>query len=46
MQGRADAQEKLEGVDEIVAVVTIEAIRAVVDRELGAESDIEAVAVG
>ena len=35
--GRPDAQEKLEGVAEIVAVVAIEAVGAVVDGELGTE---------
>ena len=43
--GRPDAQEKLEGVAEIVSVVTIERIGAVVDCELGAEADVDAVAV-
>ena len=45
VQGRADAQEKLEGVAEIVAVVAIERIGAVVDGELGAEADVDAFAV-
>ena len=43
--GWTDAQEKLEGVTEIVAVVAIERIGTVIDRELGAESDVDAVAV-
>ena len=43
--GRADAQEELEGVTEIVAVVAVERIGAVVDGELGAETDVDAFAV-
>ncbi len=43
--GWPDAQEKLEGVTEIVAVVAIERIGAVVDGELGAETDVDAFAV-
>src|SRR5947207_13582435 len=42
----ADAQKKFEGVTEIVSVVTIKAVRAIIYRKLGAESDINAVAVG
>ena len=45
MQGRPDAQEKLEGVAEIVAVIAIESIGAVVDGELGAETDVDTIAV-
>ena len=43
--GRTDAEEKLEGVTEIVAVVAIESVGAIVDCELGAETDVDAVAV-
>ena len=43
--GRPDAQEKLEGVAEIVAVVAVERIGAVVDGELGAETYVDAFAV-
>ena len=43
--GRPDAQEKLERVTEIVAVVAVERIGAVVDGELGAETDVDAFAV-
>ena len=45
VQGRPDAQEKLEGVAEIVAVIAIERIGAVVDGELGAEADVDSFAV-
>ena len=45
VQGWADAEKKLEGVAKIVAVVPIESVGAVVDGELCAESDVEAVAV-
>lgn len=45
MQRRPDADKKLERVAKIVAVVTIESVRSVVDRELCAESDVDAVAV-
>ena len=45
VQGRPDAEEELEGVAEIIAVVTIERIGAVVDGELGAEADVDAFAV-
>ena len=45
VQGWADTQEKLEGVAEIVAVVAIETIGAIVDGELGAETDVDAIAV-
>src|SRR5436190_22375269 len=43
--GRSDAQEKLEGVAEIVAIVAVERIRAVVDGELGAETNVDTIAV-
>ena len=43
--GRPDAQEELEGVTEIVAVVAIESIGAVVDGELGAETDVDTFAM-
>src|SRR5205814_10160398 len=45
VQGGADTQKELERVTEIVAVVAVERIGAVVDGELGAESDINSVAV-
>ena len=45
MQRRTNAQEKLEGITEIVSVVAIETIGTIVDCELGAESDVEPVAV-
>src|SRR5919106_3756002 len=45
VQGWTNAQEKLECVTEIVAVVAIERIGAVVDGELGAETDVDAFAV-
>ena len=43
--GRTDAQEKLESVTEVIAVIAVERIGAVVDRELRAETDVDAVAV-
>ena len=43
--GRPDAQEKLEGVAEVIAIVAIERIGAVVDGYLGAESDVDTFAV-
>ena len=43
--GRPDAQEKLEGVAEVIALVAVERIGAVVDGELGAETDIYPLAV-
>ena len=43
--GRPDAQEELEAVTEIIAVVTVERIRAVVDCELGAEADVDTFAM-
>jgi hypothetical protein len=45
VQGWSYAKEKLEGVAEIVAVVTIESVRAIVDCELRPDTDVEAVAV-
>jgi len=45
VQGRADAQKKLESVAEIVAVVTIKAVGTIVYGELSTEADVEAVAV-
>ena len=45
VQRGTDAQEKLEGITEIVSVVAIETIGTIVDCELGAEADIDAVAV-
>ncbi len=45
VQGWADAQKKLEGVAEIVAVIAIETVRAVIDGELRAEPDIKPIAV-
>ena len=45
VQRGAYAQEKLEGVAEIIAIVAIERIGAVVDGELGAEADVDALAV-
>ena len=45
MQRRTDPQKKLKGVAEIIAVITIEAIGAIVERELGAQPDVETVAV-
>jgi len=45
VQGWPYAQEKLEGVTEIVAVIAIERIGAIVDGELGAKTDVDAFAV-
>ena len=45
VQGWTDAQKKLERVAKIVAVVAVESVGAVVDGELGAETDVDAVAV-
>jgi hypothetical protein len=45
VQGWADAKEKLKGVAEIVAVVAVESVGAIVDGELRAQSDVDAVAV-
>src|SRR6266480_1988713 len=43
--GRPDAQEKLEGVAEIVAIIASERVGAVVDGELGAETNVDTIAV-
>ena len=43
--GRPDAQEKLEGVAEIVTVVAVESIGTIIDRELGAKADVDTFAV-
>ena len=43
--GWTDTQEKLEGVAEIVAIVAVQRIRAVVDGELGAETNVDTIAV-
>src|SRR5207244_7480000 len=45
MQRWSDAQKKFKGVTGIVSVVAIETIGTVVDCELGAEADIDAVAM-
>src|SRR5438552_12422787 len=45
VKGPADAQEKLEGVAEIVSVIAIETIGSIIDGELHAEPDVEAAAV-
>ena len=45
VQGWTDAKKELKGVTEIIAVITIETIRAIVERELRAQPDVEAVAV-
>ena len=45
VQRRSNTQEKFEGVTEAVAVVAIESVGAIVDGKLGAEADIDAVAV-
>src|SRR6266480_3796206 len=42
VQGRTNAQKKLECVTETVAVIAIKRIGAVVEGELGAESDVDA----
>ena len=43
--GRPDAQEKLEGVSKIFAVIALERVGAVVNCELRPETDIDALAV-
>ena len=43
--GRPDAEEKLECVAEVIAIVAVERIGAVVDGELGAKADIYPLAV-
>ena len=45
VQGWTDAKKELKGVTEIVAVEAIERIGAVIDRELGAETDVDTLAV-
>jgi hypothetical protein len=45
VQRGADTEKKLKRVPEIVSVIAIEMIRSIVERELRAESDVEAVAV-
>ena len=45
VQGWADAEKELEGVTEVVAVVAIETVGAIVDRELRAQTDVETGAV-
>jgi hypothetical protein len=45
MQGRADAEKELEGVAEVIAIVAVESVRAIIDCELSAEADIEAITV-
>ena len=45
MLGRPDAEEKLEGVAEIIAIVAVETVGPIVDSELGAKTDVDAVAV-
>jgi hypothetical protein len=45
VEGWADAREKLEGVAEVIAIVAVERIGAVVDGELSAETNVDAVAV-
>jgi len=45
VQGWADAQEKFETVTDTVSVIPIESIWAIIDGELRAETDVEAVAV-
>ena len=45
VQRRANTKEKLKGVIQIVPVIAIEMIRLIVECKLGAESDVEAVAV-
>ena len=43
--GWTDAEEELERVAKIVSVVAVESVGAIVDGELGAETDVDAVAV-
>jgi hypothetical protein len=45
VQGWTDAEKELEGIAEIVAVITIKAVGTVVDGELSAETDVETFAV-
>ena len=46
VQGWTNAEKELERVTEIVAVISVERIGAVVDGKLGAETNVDAVAVG
>ena len=43
--GRPDAQEKLEGVAEVIPVVAIQSIGAIVDGELDAQTDVDTLAM-
>ena len=45
VQGRMNAEKELKCIAEIVTVVAVESVGAVVDGELCAEADVEAVAV-
>ncbi len=45
VQGRANAQKKFEGVAKTVAVIAIQSVGAIVDCELGADTDVKAIAV-
>ena len=45
VQGWPYAQEKFESVAEVVAVITLESVGAIVNGELCAQSDVEAVTV-
>jgi len=45
VQGWANTKKKLERVAEIIAVVVVERIGAVIDRELGAEADVDTFAM-
>ena len=45
VQGWTDAQKEFEGVAETVAVITIESVRSIIDGELRAETDVDAVAM-
>ena len=45
VQGWTDAKKELERVAEIVAVIAIQAVGAVVDGELGSETNVNTIAV-
>src|SRR4029453_17385657 len=45
VQRGTNPQEKFKGVTKIVAVVAVEAVGSIVDRELGAEPNVHAVSV-
>jgi hypothetical protein len=45
VQGWTEAQEKLEGVAEVIAIVAVERIGAVVDGKLGAETNVDTFAM-